>query len=171
MCKSEDYVEAFSALGREVAIDDEAIKKLERFVCHMYGKRPDYSSPNVNILRYALYCQKGGKAFSEALPPCADVLRQHINRANYQSFIWRKSTEQWTNIEDPVQHGWILDEDGILDIKWMTCQPAPDEVYTFGLCLHWTKLMLYNQSTLRNPPDNTKQQKWCCAVDYLLHVA
>ena len=92
MCKSEDYVEAFSALGREVAIDDEAIKKLERFVCHMYGKRPDYSSPNVNILRYALYCQKGGKASSEALPPCADVLRQHINRANYRSFIWRKST-------------------------------------------------------------------------------
>ena len=31
------------------------------------------------------------------------------------------------NIEEPVLHGWVL-SDGMLDIKWMTCSPAPDEV-------------------------------------------
>ena len=29
---------------------------------------------------------------------------------------------------DPLENGWTLDDDGGFSIKWMRCNPAPDEV-------------------------------------------
>ena len=29
---------------------------------------------------------------------------------------------------DPIENGWTLDNDGGFSIKWMRCNPAPDEV-------------------------------------------
>ena len=36
---------------------------------------------------------------------------------------------------DPLQNGCCLDEEGCFDIKWMICNPAPDEVTAFILKL------------------------------------
>ena len=33
------------------------------------------------------------------------------------------------NIPDPVKHGWKVGDDGSIEIDWMDCQPAPDEVF------------------------------------------
>ena len=32
------------------------------------------------------------------------------------------------DVADPIGNGWFLNE-GKIDIEWMTCNPAPDEVY------------------------------------------
>ena len=50
MCNNESYVEAFSTLGTTI-ITDEIFQELGRFVCHMYGKRPDSKPTDVNSLR------------------------------------------------------------------------------------------------------------------------
>ena len=33
------------------------------------------------------------------------------------------------NIPDPVMRGWKVEDDGPLEVNWMDCQPALDEVF------------------------------------------
>jgi hypothetical protein len=120
------HVEALSELGVSQVLSEHTAALLERFVCHMYGKSfTSNEDADVNYLRYSIHCQRRGKI--EALPPCKDVLRQHSNRANYQTYIWRKSLEPFVVADSPENHGWCLNDDK-LDILWMTCNPAPEEV-------------------------------------------
>ena len=76
-----DYVAAFSNLGNTWLVSADLLSKLEEFVCALYGKRLQ----NVDLLRYQLYCSKGGKVEPEALPPCKSTLALHAKRANYQA--------------------------------------------------------------------------------------
>ncbi len=55
--------------------------------------------------------------------------RQHCLQANYQTRVWHLCEEQAPAIQLPAEHGWVFDRNGIIEIKWMNCQPAPDEVY------------------------------------------
>ncbi|CAH3152780.1 unnamed protein product, partial [Porites evermanni] len=57
------------------------------------------SNRTADELRYIIFCQK--KPNSEALPPTSDSLRQHINRANYQTHIWRKSLDALLELPSP----------------------------------------------------------------------
>ena len=41
---------------------------------------------------------------------------------------WRELLSQYQEGVDPQLHGWIIDENGELDIQCMNCNPAPDEV-------------------------------------------
>jgi len=91
----------------------------------MYGKK-NALEQNINDVRYSIYCQKSGKISCDALPPCWNSLKLHIKRANYQVCVWRSSLESFKNIADPTGHGWVKDKK--IDIEWMNCSPAPDEV-------------------------------------------
>ena len=123
MVKDERYVEAFALLGKEIQLTESLVATLEKFVCHMYGWKGHES---LNEIRYCMYCQSGGKISCEQLPPCNDVLELHMMRANYQAYIWRQSLGPQ---QTEVDHGWLRDEESnCLDIKWMRCNPAPDEV-------------------------------------------
>ena len=123
MVKNVIYIEAFAEIGTSHQISDSLMKIIEKFVCGMYGGKID----SVDEMRYHLYCKSGGKLGCEYLPPCRDVLILHTKRANYQAMIWRQSLTQYQQDMNPQQHGWIVDEDGDLDIHWMKCRPAPDE--------------------------------------------
>ena len=125
MMKDIRYVKAFAELGRTVNIDDKITDELKRFVCHLYGWKETKSLQDV---RYKMYCQSGGKLSCEKLPPCDDVLELHIKRANYQAFIWRQSLLAQQQQDGLIGNGWLSNEDGSLDIEWMRCSPAPDEV-------------------------------------------
>ena len=125
--ESKDYVEMFASFGSGIEIDDSLINWFNRFVCHMYDWK---GKDSVNERRYRIYCQSGAKTACEKLPTCKDVLQLHILRANYQAFIWWQQADN-----DPLQSGWYLDEEGCFDIKWMTCNPAPDGVTAFILKL------------------------------------
>jgi len=92
----------------------------------MYGKK-NALEQNINDVRYSIYCQKSGKISCDALPPCWNSLKLHIKRANYQVCVWRSSLESFKNIADPTGHGWVM-KDKKIDIEWMNCSPAPDEV-------------------------------------------
>ena len=59
------------------------------------------------------------------LPPCHDVLIQHIKRVSYQTHIWQRSLDQFIRVDSPVGNGWFMD-DSRLDIQWMTCYPMDD---------------------------------------------
>ena len=125
-CKDKSFIQAFYNLGQTNELSEETILSLERFVCNLYGKSSNSENQaDINQLRYAISCQKRVKV--ETLPPCQNVLRQHMKRSNYQTYIWRKSRENFVSEDSPVNHGWFINNDQ-LDILWMTCKPAPDEV-------------------------------------------
>ena len=86
MKKRPEYVQAFCQLGSSFCVQDDTLKCLQRFVCHLYG----YDRENdVNTTRYSIF--KKGKFSEELLPPTEDVLLLHIKRSNYQAYIWRHS--------------------------------------------------------------------------------
>ena len=117
LLKTGSYVRAFVSLGSSNLVSNEVKLELHKFVSHMYGRRPTGSSVDVNEIRYFIYYQKNGKVSCNALPPCANVLDQHITRSNYQCLIiWRKATAQFMNVDDPINHGWCI-TDGQLDIN------------------------------------------------------
>ena len=117
LMKLQDYIETFQMLGQSWNLDDDVIERLEKFTCHMYGSS---LTTSVNELRYKIYCTKKGKITCEDLPPCHSRFLQHCNRANYQSYIWHSALEGWVVNQSPVGHGWKLDDDGLLEIEWMT---------------------------------------------------
>ena len=126
LLKNSEYIDAFSSLGENIELDEETAKKLERFALHMYGKKPMFSI-SIKDLRYSIYCQKGGKASFDLLPPCHNVLTQHSIRPGYQKYIWRQCFNPMIDADEPVNYEWCMNDD-TLDVQWMACNPATDEV-------------------------------------------
>lgn len=130
MKKRPEYVNTFSQLGSSLHVQDDTLKWLQRFVCHLYGYD---SADDVNTIRYTIF--KSGKYSEEQLPPTEDVLYLHIKRSNYQAYIWRHCMENSLNMPDPNTHGWYVnDESGDLEIKWMSLPLAPDSILCHVNC-------------------------------------
>ena len=102
----------------------------------MYSSAP--ATDDVNTLRYMLFCAKKGELESNQLPPCADSLQKHCQRANYQARVWRESLTGCPEVPSPVGSGWCLEieEDGTenLGIDWMNGDPAPKAVLELLSC-------------------------------------
>ena len=101
---------------------------LQRFVYHLYGQE---NTNDVNAARYEIFTK--GKFSEDLLPPTLDVLQLHIRRANYQCYIWKHATRALLNMPDPVNHGWIINDES-LAILWMTLPIAPDSILCFVNC-------------------------------------
>lgn len=137
LIQKQEYIEAFGELGKSWNVSRENIAILESFVCHMYGKKDSLKlGISINDLRYDIYCRKNGRVSCESLPACENVLQQHIKRVNYQTRIWRMCLDCIVEQCDPSEHGWGVDDGGLF-VKWMTCNPALDEVsYLFNSLLY-----------------------------------
>ena len=86
----------------------------------------------MNTARYTVFCSPN-KVSEINLPPTKDELSLHIRRANYQTAIWRASLESQMDIPSPTEHGWFETE-GLLKVKWMSKNPAPQEVLKVMFC-------------------------------------
>ena len=64
------------------------------------------------------------------LPPCSNVLKQHIIRINSQTLIWRKCLDNFMVLSQPWEIGWFINEE-TLEVKWITCNPPPEHVVFF----------------------------------------
>ena len=51
------------------------------------------------------------------LPPCHSSLELHIDRANYQTYIWKQSLSANPKLPSLTESGWKLENDQ-LEIKW-----------------------------------------------------
>ncbi len=93
---------------------------------------------NINLLRYKIFCQK--QCDSPSLPPTSDSLIQHLQRANYQTFIWKQSLKPQMVIPSPIQHGWTL-KDNVLTPVYITIPPVPISVLELTTCKLYKKDM------------------------------
>jgi len=80
---------------------EDTFKDTEALVCQIYGKK----CQSVDVLRYGIYCAKGGKVEPGALPPCKSSLRLHVTRASYQAGIWKRAIVPLPVIHSPGEHG------------------------------------------------------------------
>ena len=116
--RNKDFMENFKKLGTEWSTSNETRDGLEKFFCELYGGGGENK---INNLRYKIYCARRGKLECEQLPPCHHSLLKHIERANYQTRIWRLSLRNNQNVESPNGRGWKLSEDvhqQFLEIDW-----------------------------------------------------
>lgn len=79
-----------SKLGDELPLTAETSRACEIFVCSLYTSTK-MSETSADQLRYWMFCQKKQK--SESLPPTTDSLHHHIERSNYQAFVWKNSLQ------------------------------------------------------------------------------
>ena len=102
---SRQFQNMFANLGEHWELSDELFEKLQSFTCTLYSAKS--GTNNTNDLRYRLFCARKGEIDSHLLPPCADALKKHALRANYQACIWRRSLEGCPAVPSPVGHGWL----------------------------------------------------------------
>jgi len=108
-------------------ITETMLNAAEHFVCCMYG-HPSYN--DVNMLRFEIFKSRfesnttndkvsfaDGIDFS-LIPPCRESLRMHVQRANYQTYIWKNSHIGYVTLPSPVGLGWMLDDSRKLVIEW-----------------------------------------------------
>lgn len=70
----------------------------------------------------------------KCLPPTEDCLKKHIQRANHEAFIWKRSLVAFIVPANPVGNGWELKHDE-LTIQWMTSYvPQDDQLLEFVNC-------------------------------------
>ena len=127
--KNKEYVDAMMRIGVAWDLPEEVFRVTEALVCNLYGHRFD----SVDLLRYKLYCAKGGKVEPEALPACQSSLRLHVARTNYQAAIWRSSLFACPDIPSPHGHGWNVDN-GVINFVLLGSKPAPEEVLELLPC-------------------------------------
>ena len=131
---SKEVQETFAELGQEWNVAEELMDKLENFTCLLYASK--CGTKELNSLRYHLFCAKKGGIESHQLPPCNDCFRKHVQRANYQAAIWKRSLQRHPMTPSPVGKGWKWDDqDGTtLAVDWMSGQPAPQALLDLLAC-------------------------------------
>ena len=67
------------------------------------------------------------------LPPTSDSLQQHIKRANYQAYIWRKALVARQGLPSPDGHGWRVEDNALCPVL-MTKLPAPASILELTNC-------------------------------------
>lgn len=79
-----------------------------------------------------MFCQKKQK--NESLPPTTDNLRQHIQRANYQTAAWKHSLQAIVNMPSPVGNGWSFTDGHLIEPTLMSKDPAPVGLLELTAC-------------------------------------
>lgn len=138
---SSQYQSAFIKLGELANLNDNNVFAiLEKFVCGVYNHK---TNNNVNQVRHTMfqktYNVDSDKFFHKIkkfdacnLPPCKAELKQQILRAAFVTNIWQNAFNSFTVPENPLQYGWIEENDGDGQItytfKWFEGEQFPPNV-------------------------------------------
>ncbi len=110
-------------------LTDEALTKMEHFVCKLYGSKTLHNTNSVRETML-LSCSK-----PELMPPTSDALKYHMQRAFYQSKIWHCANITLLNIPDPMTPGagWSAKEARLQPLL-MTKDPIPKAIREMIAC-------------------------------------
>ena len=116
-------------LGETLEVDDGVVNTIERLVCHLYGMQTEQG---INNARYKKFSQ-GRTPDPRELPPIHDKLQHHVQRCNYQSYVWKQVLFANPDIPSPSVRRWLLRDD-LLKIQWMENMPNPETVLEMMVC-------------------------------------
>ena len=114
--------------GETPGLSEETRPSTEQFVCSIYGYG---STSSINDVRLQMFSKVNRSV--ESLPPSQDALHLHLDRANYQSFIWKKAVEPKSDCPLPTGHGWVM-ENGKLKPRLMRLDPIPKKCAELVTC-------------------------------------
>ena len=125
-------------MAKKEAVYQECFNELWRACfCRTLEQTQNLHMPSIRLQGDAVGCQsislstvlcKEGDVNPAQLPPCRDCLFQHAQRENYQAGLWRRSLECQPEVPRPTDCRWTTDDDGSLEILWMTGPPVPPAV-------------------------------------------
>ena len=133
MERMEEFEESLAKLGNEWNITEEVYNSLEKFVCRLYGNSRFSSLDSLRLHLLKKRCNIEGKLDSKrtidlgSLPPCSSTLRQHIVRSNLQIGIWKRAMENFPELPDVEEHGWMKGE-YFLEPRWCDGEVLPEEL-------------------------------------------
>ena len=115
LTNSREFQSIFQDIGEQPHTSDITRKGLEKFTCKIYGGS---EISNINTLRYLKaqerFPQKGAKllfkkynADLSLLPPCLLSLQLHIDRANYQTYVWKQALNAYPELPSLEENGWV----------------------------------------------------------------
>ena len=102
--------ESLSSLGSSPSVYCNTLNCVEKFFCKAFRSK----RTSIDETRYAMFCRKSTK--TEALPPTKNSLIHHVNRANYQTLIWKSALDPNANVGSPIGNGWKKDGTLILPV-------------------------------------------------------
>ena len=93
-----------------------------------------YMSHNndINTLRYKTFCRSSKQ--NDLLPPCKNSLFQHLQRSNYQAYVWKNALIPmqlllspascgWTKVDDELQPVLMTQESALINtVELISCQ-------------------------------------------------
>ena len=116
----------FTELGTSFDVTAAQLSAAEEVVCQLYG----LDMVKVDEARYVMFCSSGSES---SMPPTKDALTYNLQRANYQTAIWKKADTPFIDVPPPEVHGWLSDESG-LSFHWMSKPVAPPEILQLSVC-------------------------------------
>lgn len=128
MLKNAEFSQILSKLGDNFAVSACVIDGIERFLCSVYG----FQLNNINDVRFYLFC-KAKNVQCHQLPPTKDALVKHIQRANYQTKIWKDALIANVCLPSPAKHGWNI-KDNTLSVHWIDKPPASEALLLLISC-------------------------------------
>uniref|UniRef100_UPI00358F76CE radixin-like n=1 Tax=Myxine glutinosa TaxID=7769 RepID=UPI00358F76CE len=84
-------------LGESFSVTDELVSLLEDFVCKLYSQQ-EYS--HVNDARYSMFSMATRN--ESVMPPNRDALIKHVQRANFQAAVCKRSFDNHPDIPSPA---------------------------------------------------------------------
>ena len=119
------HQESLACVGHSPDVDEERAKKAEAFICSLYtiSNRIPATADEARYRPRTTYC---------CLQLC-DSLLQHIKRANYQAYVWRKALMPRQDLPSPAGHGWKIDNNTLCP-DLMTKPPAPASILELINC-------------------------------------
>ncbi|KXJ07094.1 hypothetical protein AC249_AIPGENE15324 [Exaiptasia diaphana] len=122
--KNASKYEALTHLGDDADIHPDVLLVAEQLICFLY------SSAEIEG-RYWIFCQR--RSHNEGLPPTSNSIRLHIQRANYQTLMWKRCLQAKQELPCPNGNGWELTENGLKPVL-MTQDAAPKGLAELTVC-------------------------------------
>jgi len=136
------YQQHLVCVGQSPDVDSVTATEAEAFICRLH-KASNRIPTIADEARYLLFCQKAQSNLQ--LPPASSSLLQHIKRANYQAYVWRKALVPRQDLPTPAGNGWTIQRNSLF--PQLTTKPPPQRV-------SWSSLIPNAQSLCarRNVP-------------------
>ena len=74
------------------------------------------------LKRYWVFCET--KQRNEGLPPTSNSIQHHIERANYQTMVWKRCLRPMQGLPSPLGNGWQMYDNVIMPVL-ITKEAAP----------------------------------------------
>ncbi|KAK3890902.1 hypothetical protein Pcinc_005201 [Petrolisthes cinctipes] len=104
------------SMGQPEAQQKTVILEATQFIAACYGEKagPDDSMSDI---RYRHWISRMGRKTAasvhqlKSLPPTSEALVENVKRAHFQACIWRAALTGEAPDMDPLENGWVLDDD------------------------------------------------------------